>query len=244
MNKEILYEILNSKSETLSSAEIENIMNEELDKSTQDMDTDLIDLCLEALNTVDEEKLNKRKKKYRFGRMMVAAAIFIVIIGITIPVCAKYLSINVPEGIVTIYKECFNIDISKDVYVDDIVGMLEQDGIEKVILPRMVLNKDTNIYHYLCTDDTNAIIVNFDFIDKNIYGSITIEKYNEYSFFSGKSDVSSDFDNVEYINQNDIEILVFSKGNLSYINYTIEKIDYSIVLDSDFETAYQIAKSI
>ena len=61
MNKEILYEILNSKSETLSSAEIESILNEELDKSPQEMDTDLVDLCLEALNLVDEKKLNNRK---------------------------------------------------------------------------------------------------------------------------------------------------------------------------------------
>lgn len=244
MNKEILYEILNSESETLSSTEIENIMNEELDKSTQDMDTDLIDLCLEALNTVDEEKLNKKKKKYRFGKIMVAAAIFIVIAGITIPVCAKHLNINIPKGIVTIYQEYFNIDISKNEYIDDIVGTLEHDGIEKVVLPKIVLNKDTDIYNYLYNNDTNAIIVNFDFTDKTIYGSVTIEKYNEYDFFSGKSDVSSDFENIEYINQNNIDILIFSNGDLSYINYTIEKTDYNIVLDSDFETACQIAKGI
>lgn len=54
MNKKTLYEILSSKSEKLSSTDIEAILNDELDKHPDKMDTDLVDLCLIALNTVDE----------------------------------------------------------------------------------------------------------------------------------------------------------------------------------------------
>lgn len=244
MNKEILYEILNSKSETLSSTEIENIMNEELDKSAQDMDTDLIDLCLEALNTVDEEKLNKRKKKYRFGRVFIAAAIFVLIIGITIPLCAKYLSINVPEGIVSLYKECFNIDITYDKCVDDIYGQLEKDGIDDVVLPELLFESTTEISNYSLSVGDNATLYAFDFKKDNIFGRVSIEKYNQYDFFSGKIKISSEFDNVSYIEKDQIQILVFSKNDLSYIKYTDDKTDYSIVLETDYSTAYQIAKVI
>lgn len=244
MNKEILYEILNSKSETLSSAEIESILNEELDKSPQEMDTDLVDLCLEALNSVDEKKLNNRKKKYRLSKILIAAALFALIIGISIPVCAKYLDVNVPQGIVTLYKECFNIDIMPDEYIDDIYGQLEYDGIENIVLPIMIFETDTKISNYSVSNDNNTIIVNFDFSNNSVSGSVTIEKYDKYDFISGKVDVSSDFNNVEYFNKNGTEILIFSKDDLSYINYSADKIDYSIVLHSDFETAYQIAESI
>ncbi|MCH5316066.1 MAG: hypothetical protein J1E81_09135 [Eubacterium sp.] len=244
MDKEILYEILNSKSEILSSVEIESILNDELDKSPEEMDTDLIDLCLDALNTVDEEKLNKQKKTYRLGKILIAAAIFALVIGITIPVCAKLLNINVPDGIVAFYKDCFHVDLSPNEYVDDIAGQLEQDGIENAILPKIVFYKESVISHYLRTDDTNAIILNFDFTNDNIDGSVTIQKYNEYNFYSGKRNISLDFEDIEYIKQNDVEILVFSKDDLSYIYYTVDKAEYSIVLDSNFETAYQIAKSI
>lgn len=244
MNKEILYEILNSKSETLSSAEIENIMNEELDKSTQDMDTDLIDLCLEALNTVDEEKLNKRKKKYRFGRMMVVAAIFIVIIGITIPVCAKYLSINVPEGIVTLYEECFHIDISPDIQISDITKQFEQNGLDNIVLPEVVFDENTVISNYSYTVDSNISTSCFDFKNNDVIGRITIEKYNDFVFFNGQGEMSADFENIEYLNCNDIEVLVFSKDNLSYINYCINEVRYNIVLHSDFDAACKIAESI
>jgi hypothetical protein len=244
MNKEILYEILNSKSETLSSTEIENIMNEELDKSPQDMDTDLIDLCLEALNTVDKKKINKRKLKYRFGRTFIAAVIFVLIIVITIPACAKYFSVNVPDGIITLYRECFHLDISPDVYINDIIKQFEQDGIDNIVLPEIVFDKDTVISNYSCVVDSNVSTSNFDFKNEDIIGRITIEKYNNFDFFSGKGEISTDFENIEYIDRNGIEVLVFSKDNLSYINYSSDKVDYNIVLHSDFDTAYKIAESI
>jgi hypothetical protein len=244
MNKEILYEILNSKSEILSSTEIENIMNEELDKSPQDMDTDLIDLCLDALNTFDEEKLNKRKKKYRFGKTLIAAAIFVLVIGITIPVCAKYLSINVPEGIVAIYNECFNIDISQDDYIDDIYGQLEQDGIDDIVLPKLIFETDSIISNYTFSNDNNALIVSFDFSNDAIIGSVTIEKYEQYEFFSGTGKISSEFENIEYFNINDISVLVFGIDDKSYISYSVDKTDYCISLNCDYKTACQIAKTI
>lgn len=244
MNKEILYEILSSKSETLSSAEIESILNEELDKSPQEMDTDLVDLCLEALNTVDEKKLNKRKRRLNISKALIAAVVFVIVIVISIPVCAKYLSIDVPDGIVSLYRECLHIDISPEVNINDIIDEFEQNGIDNVVLPKIVFRKNTVISNYSCTDDSNTFVANFDFKTDNIFGSITIEKYDKYDFISGKVDVSSDFESVEYINKNGIEILVFSKDDLSYINYSVDKIDYSIVLYSDFETAYQIAESI
>lgn len=244
MNKEILYEILNSKSETLSSAEIESILNEELDKSPQEMDTDLVDLCLEALNSVDEKKLNNRKKKYRLSKILIAAALFALIIGISIPVCAKYLNVNVPQGIVTLYKECFNIDIMPDEYIDDIYGQLEYDGIENIVLPIMTFETDTKISNYSVSSENNTIIVNFDFSNNSVSGSVTIEKYDKYDFFSGIGKVSSEFNSIEHLNVNDISVMVFGIDDKSYISYTIDKTDYCIALECDHETACQIAKTL
>lgn len=244
MNKEILYEILNSKSETLSSAEIESILNEELDKSPQEMDTDLVDLCLEALNSVDEKKLNNRKKKYRLSKILIAAALFALIIGISIPVCAKYLNVNVPQGIVTLYKECFNIDLSTDKKVDNISKQLIADGLDDAALPDILFSNDTSIFDYYHDNNSSNFNFEFSYENKKINGSVTIEKYNEYDFFTGQSKVVSDFDNVEQLNQNGNMVIVFSKDDLSYINYSVDKIEYNIVLDSNYEVACEIAKTI
>lgn len=244
MNKEILYEILSSKSETLSSAEIESILNEELDKSPQEMDTDLVDLCIDALNTVDEKKLNNRKKKYRLSKILIAAALFALIIGISIPVCAKYLNVNVPEGIVTLYKECFNIDISNESGIKDIAAQLQNDGLDNVILPKTVFEIDTIITDYYHDDSSSNVNFEFSFKNNSINGYVAIKEFDDYSFFNGKSKVSSDFEDVEYLNQNGVSIIVFSKDDMSYINYSVDKIEYNIVLFSNYEVAYEIAKTI
>lgn len=245
MNKEILYEILNSKSETLSSAEIEIILNEELDKSPQEMDTDLVDLCLEALNSVDEKKLNNRKKKYRLSKILIAAALFALIIGISIPVCAKYLNVNVPQGIVTLYKDCFNIDISNKDYVDDVVSLLEQDGVEKVVLPKILFSLNAKHYNYEKETAQNYTMINFDFSENNINGHITIRKYNaSYNFISEESKANSEFENVEYFEINEIPIVVFGTDDNSYIQYVDNNIEYNIQVHCNYESACQIAKTL
>lgn len=244
MNKEILYEILSSKSETLSSAEIESILNEELDKSPQEMDTDLVDLCIDALNKVDEKKLNNRKKKYRLSKILIAAALFAIIIGISIPVCAKYFDVNVPEGIVAIYKDCFNIDISNESGIKDIAAQLQNDGLDNVVLPKIVFEYETFITDYYHDDCSSNFNIQFLYENRKVNGSITIEKYDEYDFFTGQSKVVSDFDSVEQLVQNGTMVLIFSKDDMSYINYSVDKIEYNIILDSDYEVAYEIAKTI
>ncbi|MGN1122895.1 MAG: hypothetical protein ACI4RR_01010 [Eubacterium sp.] len=245
MNKEILYEILNSESESLSSAEIEGILNEELDKSPEEMDTDLIDLCLDALNTVDDEKLNKRKFKVRISRILIAAVIFVLLIGISIPVCAKFFSVDVPDGIVSFYNDCFKIDISNDEYIDDILGQLEQEGLENVVLPKIVFSLETTVSNYVIEDSNNSKYIDFDFKNDNIAGHVEIQQYNtDYNFVIGNKKINSDYENIEYFDVNDISVLVFYNNGVSYINYLIDNIEYNIFIYCDYETACQIAKTL
>lgn len=244
MNKEILYEILNSESESLSSAEIEAILNEELDKSEEEMDTDLIDLCLDALDTVDEEKLNKRKYRIRISKALIAAVILVMLIGISIPVCARFFSIDVPDGIVSFYNDCFNVDIANDGYVDNINGQLKQDGFEDVVLPKMIFSSDTKITNYELDNNSSNFIVDFSFSNGDINGYVTIQEYDNYDFIIDNKKATSDFDNIEYFEINNISVLVFSKNSKSYICYNESNTKYNICLNCDYETACQIAKTL
>ena len=56
--------------------------------------------------------------------------------------------------------------------------------------------------------------------------------------------VNSDYDKIEYYDINGIPVLVFCSNNISYINYTVNDIEYNITLDCDYETACQIAKTL
>lgn len=245
MNNETLYEILISKSETLSSVEIEGILNEELDKSPEEMDTDLVDLCLEALNTVDEKKLNNRKRKINISKILIAAVIFVTVILISIPVCAKFLSINVPDGVVTIYKDCFHIDISQDEYINDIAGRLEEDGINDAVLPNILFELETRNSDYSKEEMGNYTMINFSFTNDEIEGHVTIQKYNSgFDFFVDEDNASSGFERIDYFDINGVKVLVFGNNDISYIKYAIDNTEYNLFIECNHDTACQIAKTI
>lgn len=245
MNKEILYEILKSKSEKLSVAEIESIMNEELDKSTSTMDTDLIDLCLEALEDAEKEQLNKRRVRLKVSRILIAAVIFVLVIGISIPACARYFNVTIPEGIVTFYSDCFNVDLSQTEYVDDIFSQLEEDGIESANLPEITFYPETEIFNYSLTNFDKSNIISFDFCNSKIKGHVDMQNNpNNYdnAYLSDKA--TFEFENFDYIEANEISVLVLGNNDDSCLFYVKDCVEYSIVLNCDYKTAYEIAKTV
>lgn len=244
MNKEILYEILKSKSEKLSAAEIESIMNEELDKSTSTMDTDLIDLCLEALENAEKEQLNKRRVRLKVSKILIAAVIFVLIIGIAIPTCAKHFNVTIPKGIVTFYSDCFNVDLSRDEYVDDIFSRLENNGLDNVVLPKIIYSPKTKISNYYHNNNDNVLDVEFSFSTKELNGYITISNSCSNNNDSLNLKVSNTYDKMDYYDVNGISILIFCKENDSIINYIVNGFEYNISLNCDYETACQIAKTL
>lgn len=244
MNKEILYEILNSESESLTSAEIENIMNEELDKSPDEMDTDLIELCLDALTNADEEKLNSKKHRIRLSRMLLVAIIFILILGLTIPACAKIFNMDVPEGVVKVYKDCFYIDISNDKYVSDINGQLENDGIINSVLPEFIYLKEAKIYDYKFDKGNSFDAMDFSFSYNELSGTINIVKYHNNTNVFNSNTISNDFENIKYFEGNHCNGVILCNEFGTTIQYSDENISYSISTDCDYETALEIAEAL
>lgn len=245
MNKDILYEILNSEYENLSSAEIEGILNEELDKSPEEMDTDLVELCLDALNSVGEKKLNKRRLRVRLSRILIAAVIFVLLIGIAIPVCAKYFSVSFSDGVVKFYDDCFSVDLSNNDYVQDLDGNLEQDGIVDEKLPDMLFQPETKISSYESEECDGITKIDFEFQNTEIQGYVSIFSY-EYKkdFISGFGKVSQKYKYVNEIDKGEYSILVFSNDEESYLYYAYDGSEYSISLNCDYETACKIAESL
>ena len=89
MKNDTLLEALKKGSASFTLSEIEEMMNEELNKDPEKMDTELIDLCAEILNkayseeenekpntiSVSKENNTKKGKKIKFGKILHIAAI-------------------------------------------------------------------------------------------------------------------------------------------------------------------------
>ncbi|MGN0532987.1 MAG: hypothetical protein ACI4IK_01395 [Eubacterium sp.] len=245
MDKDILYEILNSEYENLSFAEIEGILNEELDKSPEEMDTDLVELCLDALNSAGEKKQNGKRLRVRVSRILIAAVIFVLLIGIAIPVCAKYFSVSFSDGVVKFYDDCFSVDLSdSDDSIKDIVGTLEQDGLANVKLPDMLFKPETKVSNYICKDINGNSNINFEFQNGDIQGFAVIVKYEYSDFISNQKKVTTKFKYVNEIDKGDYTILVFSDDKKSFLYYAFDGSEYDISINCDYETACKIAESL
>ncbi len=260
MDKDILYEILQSESESLTAAEIESIMNEELDKSPDEMDTDLIELCLDALTKANEEELKSKKHRVRLSRVLIAAVIFIMVLVFAIPVCAKVFYFDVPEGVVRIYNDYFYIDLSGDEdkgntedkknkedkeNISDINQRIQADGIENPILPSFIYSDEVKIYDYKFNKNDIFDDLFFSFTYNELSGGISILRSNEIDNLFDNNTVSQNFDYIKYFEKDNCRGIILVNKYGSSIQYIDGNISYNIILDcDDYETALEIAESL
>ena len=261
MDRETFVDILYSKSMTFSSKEIKELLDEELAKPPEEMDTELVDICLDALdgkfdsipeNTVDDntadndcDAKSKNKKRVKIGRVLLIAAIVAIILGFSVTAGAKFLSIDASDDVVQYSDDGFSVNLNNS--NDDIMSVLEKDGLSDIILPVEITDGTYETTNYrVDTDDENAIKYTFDiYSDKQLSGYVSIIVYNDISNFSnGMIKVNSDFENVIQIDKDNYSLLVFGDNKDSYIYYTVNSAEYSIRFDAEFSTAYEIAKGM
>lgn len=277
MTKETLIKILSEKSMPFSEKEIHEMLDAELEKDPAEMDTDFVDLCLDVLdgkygegyyvedndnddnnngnadkdtdtdNGAEHKKDKPNKKKIKFGKALLIAAVVTATLACSITVGAKLVQINASDDTVTYNGDHFSIDLNgknTENTVEDIVQTLTQDGIENIVLPSAILNDDYVIRDYNNSEYTTSF--HFENRLSNIYGDIIINTYDEkFSFSSGQFDINDEYYSVKEIELNNTNILVLQSDNLFTILYLINNNEYTITLHNcDSETAVEIAETI
>lgn len=238
------------------------MLDEELAKPPEEMDTDLVDLCLDALDgkfdnipnsTADKisadndcDAKSKNKKRVKIGRILLIAAIVALILGLSVTVGAKFLSIDASEDVVQYSDDGFNVNLKNNTS-DDIISVLENDGLNNIVLPAEITDGTYEVSNYkLITNSDKSTEYTFDIVS-NRFGIVhmVIQTYNNsFDFSIGERTVSSEFENVKQIDNENYSILVFGDSEDSLIYYIIDNVEYSIDINIDFSTAYEIAKGI
>lgn len=248
MKKETFMAILEEDSMILTEKQLWEMIDEELAKDPSEMDTDLVDLCLDALDgKFDDEEIRQlnSRKRLRPGKILLVAAVIVLILGISLPVCAKHLNLNTGEGVVNYTGDYFKVNMTSSQNSVDVLSKLESENINAVI-PNELLKSECVFDNYQI-DESNADckVYYVEFEIKETKGSITINNYvDDYDFLIGKNLADEDFENFEQITKNGIEVLVFGDKETSYIYYIVDNIEYSIVLVCDYSTAYNIAETL
>lgn len=238
-----LIDVLNENSMQFTEREIRAMMDAELEKEPGEMDTDLVVMCLDALEgkyavaddtAKESEDKKKSGKRIKLRKALLVAAIFAVILAIAIPVGAKYVHINSPDDVVKYDTDHFSVDLNQDKKLQDIVA--------SSVLPKAFLS-DNTIYDMDISDHKTVLYFKDDIL--NTYGNIVItDNSNEY-FLSGQFDMNEEFYSAEEININNIKVLVIQSEDLNTITYFVDDKEYIITVHNcDFETAMGIANTI
>lgn len=271
MEKDTLLQTLKKNSTSFKLSEIEEMMNEELNKDPNKMDTELVDLCAEILESAyfeksenkqdfdtNESKNLKKSKKIKFGKLIMIAAIIIIICAITIPVGAKFIHTDASENIVQFFNNQFHINLknsntnslNNSDSNSELAKNIQTAGIENVILPTEFLTNtySTEITRIDKNESFDTVEIDFDNKNQDISGYISIVKYKseDSMFLLGQGDLAEEYDSVKQITVNNMDILVFSGSIGCYIKYTNYDTEYDIVFDEGctFEQAIEVAESI
>lgn len=277
MTKETLIKILSEKSMPFSEKEIHEMLDAELEKDPAEMDTDFVDLCLDVLdgkygegyyvedddnddnnsgsadkdtdtdNGAEDKKDKPNKKKIKFGKALLIAAVITVTLACSITAGAKLVQINASDDTVTYNGDHFSINLNgKDAEntVEDIVQTLTEDGIENVVLPSAILNDEYVIKDYQSSD--NNLNFMFESNKSDIYGTVDIIIYDDkFNFSTGQADVNNEYYSAEEINSNGFNILKFESDSLITLIYVVDNDEYTVTLHNcDTEKAMAIAETI
>lgn len=253
-SKQDLKKFIFSNTSNLSKEEIKSLIDKELSKNPEDVDTDYIDLCFELMSTCDKSKNNIVSIKPRYVKkpIMVAAVIMVLCVSL-ISVSAIYF--NIPEKIAQLINgnaelqyPMENADTTADGYAlleTDLAKELESFGITPVTFPEALVGENCEITKIESTtiDETISINADIDFKYNGFEGDITITQFKPYDAMTGIGSVN-DIKAGEIININGMDVLIFERDGNCIIKYTDNLTTYRIFLNCDFETAQKFTKTI
>lgn len=254
ISKKKLKKMIASDFTDLSTEEIKELIQKEVDKGPDEIDTDYIDLCFELLS-IKNNSTNKRKIKLtKSAKVLLAAAVLMAVFISTITVSAQF-NLNIPEKIVQLINgnaeidyNLENADTTADGYAlldTDLAKQLADYGITPVTLPEEMTKEKCKITNFesVSSDDISNV-VSVDFYYNGQRGWLDIERVSKELESTGVNNVNY-IKSGQMIKVNGMDILVFEQeeGYCS-ITYKDNLTTYDFLLNCDIQTALKIAKSI
>lgn len=262
INSSDILRFIKDKSVDLPKEELERIIEEELNKPENEMDADLIEYCLDALNEIESngtveikaERTSDSSKDNRITKpfkkiFAVAAAVAILAVG-SLSVFAAVSDVSILNGLVELYNKYIVVRFDKsDNKADDyellgtkLAEELKENGIYPVLLPEALLSKETQITE-ITYEFTDAITsVNIGFVYGTEKGNLMIDKH-ELQEVIGEAEYPN-ARNVTTLEINGVSVYVFEQSKKGTITFMDNQTEYTIVSSMTFEQAIEFAKTI
>ena len=271
MTKKQLLKILNDDSLELTVEELENIIEEELQKDEAEMDPDLIEYCLYYISKAETDGGKEKKadsagndkiaeppaadklKKSRFNgklKNLLIIAATIALLLVTTGIATVATNKKVKNSAITFYENHIQVHFDKQkdesgIPGTEIAAELRKHDISDLKLPAMFLSSDC-IYNNIFEDNIDGLkVTSFSYRANNLSGKVSIRK-----FYSNESVLPIDFNNttsyskVEELSVNGLTVFVIEREDSCSITYLDNTTQYVIHLETNFENAVEIAKTL
>lgn len=271
MTKKQLLKILNDDSLELTVEELENIIEEELQKDEAEMDPDLIEYCLYYISKAETDGSKEKKadsagndkiaeppaadklKKSRFNgklKNLLIIAATIALLLVTTGIATVATNKKVKNSAITFYENHIQVHFDKQkdesgIPGTEIAAELRKHDISDLKLPAMFLSSGC-IYNNIFEDNIDGLkVTSFSYRANNLSGKVSIRK-----FYSNESVLPIDFNNttsyskVEELSVNGLTVFVIEQENFCSIAYQDNLTQYMMYLNTDFAETVEIAKTL
>ena len=271
MTKKQLLKILNDDSLELTVEELENIIEEELQKDEAEMDPDLIEYCLYYISKAGADGGKEKKadsagndkiaeppaadklKKSRFNgklKNLLIIAATIALLLVTTGIATVATNKKVKNSAISFYENHIQVHFDKQkdesgIPGTEIAAELRKHDISDLKLPAMFLSSDC-IYNNIFEDNIDGLkVTSFSYRANNLSGKVSIRK-----FYSNESVLPIDFNNttsyskVEELSVNGLTVFVIEQENFCSIAYQDNLTQYMMYLNTDFAETVEIAKTL
>ena len=271
MTKKQLLKILNDDSLELTVEELENIIEEELQKDEAEMDPDLIEYCLYYISKAGADGGKEKKadsagndkiaeppaadklKKSRFNgklKNLLIIAATIALLLVTTGIATVATNKKVKNSAISFYENHIQVHFDKQkdesgIPGTEIAAELRKHDISDLKLPAMFLSSDC-IYDNIFEDNIDGLkVTSFSYRANNLSGKVSIRK-----FYSNESVLPIDFNNttsyskVEELSVNGLTVFVIEQENFCSIAYQDNLTQYMMYLNTNFANTVEIAKTL
>lgn len=271
MTKKQLLKILNDDSLELTVEELENIIEEELQKDDSEMDPDLIEYCLYYISKAETDGGKEKKadsagndkiaeppaadklKKSRFNgklKKLLIIAATIALLLVTTGIATVATNKKVKNSAISFYENHIQVHFDKQkdesgIPGTEIAAELRKHDISDLKLPAIFLSSDC-IYSNIFEDNIDGLkVTSFSYRANNLSGKVSIRK-----FYSNESVLPIDFNNttsyskVEELSVNGLTVFVIEQENFCSIAYQDNLTQYMMYLNTDFAETVEIAKTL
>ncbi|MBQ6164626.1 MAG: hypothetical protein IJK23_09145 [Clostridia bacterium] len=259
-NNDGLIEALRAPSMKFTVRELRELLDDELNKAPEEMDTELVDLCAGLLRreiSGTERGRSNTKRRKTAKKIALIAAILFVLFGLGIPVYARYVHNNASDRIVRFVDDHFRFDLREGLQdydgttgsMEDCAAVLEEMGIDGAVLPKALLS---DMYTMKKVEDEyedpfREVCIKFGCRRTEAHGYISIKFFEDTDIQKRfqQAQVGKSYIYAEQLTIHGMDVLVFGSDTDSILDYANGNANYFICLENcDFETGVSIARSI